>query len=58
MAAEPMEYPLVMALVTLPHASSWSVAARTDSSCWLISAMPPVAAREVCVCVGGGRGVG
>lgn len=33
--------PLVMALVTLPAASSLSVESRTNSGCWLISAMPP-----------------
>lgn len=41
MAAEPIEYPLVMALVTLPHASRRSVASRTSSGWSLISAMPP-----------------
>jgi len=39
--AEPMEYPLVAALVTLPTASRRSVISRTISGWSLISTMPP-----------------
>mmetsp|Transcript_5515 Transcript_5515/g.13971 ORF Transcript_5515/g.13971 Transcript_5515/m.13971 type:complete len:213 (-) Transcript_5515:1439-2077(-) len=40
-AADPMAYPLVVALVVLPTASSWSVISRTISGWSLISTMPP-----------------
>ena len=40
-AAEPIAYPLVIALVVFPTASNGSVTARTFSGSPAISAMPP-----------------